>query len=78
VDVVVALFERVVSKGTPEDVGAIAEQFGVDKRLLRLVSPRMRLGLSWWACATDPFFWCQSWNNTFKKKGIKLIREGWS
>jgi len=37
-DVVVALFERVISKGTPEDVAVIAEQFGVDKRLLRLVS----------------------------------------
>jgi hypothetical protein len=40
VEVVVALFERMIAKGDHEDVAAIAEQFGLDKRLLRMVSLR--------------------------------------
>lgn len=42
VEVVVALFERVIAKGDNEDAAAIAEQFGVDKRLLRMVRIWMR------------------------------------
>lgn len=37
VEVVMALFERVIAKGSAEDADAVAEQFGIDKRLLKMV-----------------------------------------
>jgi hypothetical protein len=35
---VVALFEKVLARATPDDVGEIAQQYGVEKRLLNMVS----------------------------------------
>jgi len=37
-EMVVALFEKVLARATPDDVGEIAAKYGVEKRLVGMVS----------------------------------------
>jgi hypothetical protein len=54
VDVVLAIFEKLLDNCPPELTTAVAERFGVDKRLLRLVSQSHLFG--WTSLMQVPFF----------------------